>query len=233
MTIEKILRAVRGAIVRTIKPKSGYYLFPAKRSVEPISTMYGFDRGTPVDRYYIEKFLEENKDLIKGKCLEVTDPQYIKKFGGDKVTQADAMDIDPNNAKANIKGDLRDLKEVADNTYDCFIVTQTYVMIDDYEAAIRESLRILKPGGTLLVTMPCLSPVWNIKHHHWRFTGASGEYIFGKYVKQENLEVKTHGNAFSGQAFWCGMAIQDLSKEELEFNDPYFPVIVSVKATKA
>ncbi len=231
--ILNLLRAIRGYVVRIINPRSTYLMFPApKREVKPISTKYGFDRGRPVDRYYIDAFMDANKELIKGKVLEVTDNQYTTKFGGDKVTQSDAIDIDTTNKNANIYGDLRNLTNVESNTYDCFIVTQTYVMIDDYEAAIRESLRILKPGGVLLVTMPCLSPVWNLKNHHWRFTQASGEYVFGKYVEKENLEVKTHGNALTGQAFWVGMSIQDLTKEELEYDDPYFPVIVTIKAIK-
>ncbi len=228
-----LLRIIRGAIVRTIKPKSGYFLFPApQRNTQPISTMYGFDRGKPVDRYYIENFMEQNKDVIKGAVLEITDPQYTQKYGSDKVTKSDVLDIDTNNKLANLYGDLKNISQIPSETYDCLIITQTYVMIDDYEAAIRESLRVLKHGGALLVTMPCLSPVWNIKYHHWRFTQASGEYVFGKYIKKENLTVKTYGNALAGQAFWVGMAIEDLTKDEIEYNDPYFPVIVTIKAIK-
>jgi len=33
---------------------------------KPISTVFGLDRGTAIDRYYIEKFYNENKDLISG-----------------------------------------------------------------------------------------------------------------------------------------------------------------------
>lgn len=227
-----VLRIIRGVVIRTVKPISGYYLFPAPvRNTNPISTKYGFDRGRPVDRYYIDNFIEQNKAAIHGDVIEITDPAYTKRFGSN-VTRSEALDIDTNNKAATIYGDLRNLSNVPSNTFDCFINTQTYVMIDDYEAAIRESLRILKPGGTLLVTMPCLSPVWNIKNHHWRFTAASAEYVFGKYVDKANLEVKTYGNALSGQAFWVGMAIQDLNRNELDYNDPYFPVIVTIKAVK-
>lgn len=227
------IRAIRGHIVRLMKPKHGHFLFPIpKQSREPISRMYGFDRGTPVDRYYIESFLEENRDKINGICLEITDPKYLMKYGGNKVTRVDVLDVNLNNEMANIIGDLRDLKEIKSDTYDCLVITQTYVMVDDYEAAIRESFRILKPGGTLLATMPCLSPVWNINNNFWRFTVASAKYVFGKYVKPENLNVKSYGNALSGQAFWVGMSIQDVTKEEMDRNDSYFPVIVAIRAIK-
>jgi hypothetical protein len=45
--------------------------------------------------------------------------------------------------------------------------------------------------------------------------------------------VKTYGNALTGQAFWVGAAVQDLDKKEFEYNDPYFPVIVTIKAIKS
>ena len=232
--ILNFLRIVRGYIVRTIRPKSNYFLFKApERNLKPASIMYGFDRGTPVDRYYIEAFLEENKEYIKGVCLEITDNQYTEKFGGNRVTKSDVLDIDTNNKEANIYGDMRNLDMIESNTYDCLIITQTYVMIDDFHAAVKECFRILKPGGTLLVTMPCLSPVWNIKNHCWRFTVASSEYTFGKHVTAENLLVKSYGNVLSGQAFWVGMAIQDLTKEELDYNDQYFPVIIGTRAIKS
>ena len=229
-----LIRNIRRPITRTLKPRKSYWLFPIKggvRSVKPISTSYGFDRGKPVDRYYIESFIEENKKHIKGVCLEITDNEYTKKYGK-HVTKSDVLDINTGNKQANIYGDLQDVSHIPDNTYDCFILTQTLLMIDDYEAAIRESKRILKPGGVMLVTLSTLSPVWNIKHHMWRFTGASANYIFGKYFSRKKYEVNTYGNALTGQAFWVGMAIEDLTKEELEYNDPHFPVVVTIKATK-
>ncbi len=177
--------------------------------------------------------MEKNAYVIKGACLEITDTAYIQKYGKEKVSKADALDINTNNKVANIYGDLRDIKQIADETYDCLIITQTFVMIDDYPAAIKECHRILKKGGYILVTMPCLGPVWNIDHHHWRWTRASGEYIFNKYFPHDELEVKTYGNALAGQCFWVGMALEEMNKKELDYNDQYFPVIVSIKARKA
>ena len=231
--IFETLNFFRNRVVRFFIPASSYFMFVRpKRNLKSVSKVYGFDRGKPIDRYYIESFLQENKEVIRGKCLEITDTQYIQKYGGNKVTSAEALDVDRNNPNATIYGDLKKLDSIKNNRFDCLIITQTLVMIDDYEAAIKECKRILKPGGILLVTMPCLSPVWNIDNHHWRFTGASARYVFGKYFDKNKLEIKTYGNALTGQAFWVGMSQQDLKKDELKFNDPYFPVIVSIKAIK-
>lgn len=228
-----LARNLRGPIVRVISPRRNYFLFATpKKNLNPISTSYGFDRGKPVDRYYIEQFMQKYKADVKGVCLEITDNAYTKLYGGNNVTKSDVLDINTGNRQANIYGDLQKIPHIKDNTYDCFILTQTLLMIDDYEAAIREAKRILKPGGVMLVTLSTMSPVWNIAHHMWRFTGASANYVFGKYFKKDAYQVETYGNALTGQAFWVGMAVEDLTKEELAFNDIHFPVTVTIRATK-
>ncbi|MFC1722361.1 methyltransferase domain-containing protein [Patescibacteria group bacterium] len=234
--IIKILRKIRGKFTRFLYPRNEYFLFDTtqsrKNSLKPISIKYGFDRGKPIDRYYIENFLEKNSACIKGACLEVTDNEYTKRFGGNRVTISDVLDFDKGNKNANIYSDLRNPTNINDETYDCLIMTQVFVMIDDYESAVKECWRILKPGGTLLVTMPCLSPVWNKAGHHWRWTEASGNYIFNKCFPHSELVIETYGNALVGQAYWVGMSCEDLTKEELEYNDSYFPVTVTIKVVK-
>lgn len=34
------------------------------RNLEPISRVFALDRGTPIDRVYIEDFLERNRHLV-------------------------------------------------------------------------------------------------------------------------------------------------------------------------
>jgi SAM-dependent methyltransferase len=229
------LRKIRSVFVKVIKPNAAYYLYGRTyKSTDPLSRIYGYDRGNPIDRYYIEKFMEENSKYVKGACMEITDNDYTVKYGGKNVITSDAFDIDTNNPHATIYGDLRNAPNVKDNTYDCIIVTQTLVMIDDYEAAIRECHRMLKPGGVMLCTMPCFCRVGRENaQQYWRFTSASSKYIFGKIFGAENIDVKTWGNVLSGQAFWVGIAREELTKEELDAYNPEYPLVVTIRATKA
>ena len=41
------------------------------RRTTPFSSSYGFERGTPIDRYYLHRFLSAHRDLITGDVLEV------------------------------------------------------------------------------------------------------------------------------------------------------------------
>jgi len=48
--------------------------------LKPISKVFGFDRGTPIDRYYIENFLSQHRNDIHGIVLEIGDNTYTKKI---------------------------------------------------------------------------------------------------------------------------------------------------------
>ena len=214
---------------RIFKPAWFYFL---TRSLKPLSPNYGSGRGEPVDRYYIEKFLSENRALITEHCLEVEDNFYSQKFGHN-ITNSDILDINTNNRKANVYADIRNLREIPDNKYDCIILTQVLQFIDDHNSAIKACHRVLKPGGVLLATLPSISRIdarTGPQGDFWRFTEASARYTFGKFFN--SLEIKSWGNVLSGTAFWTGMAQEELSKRELDYNDPNFPCIITVKAIK-
>ena len=72
------------------------------RRQKPVSKAWGFDRGQPIDRYYIENFLAQNAHHIHGHCLEIKDDNYTQKFGGDSVYRSEVLDIDSGNHNATI-----------------------------------------------------------------------------------------------------------------------------------
>lgn len=223
----------RAVATRWIKPKRQYFLFsPPQKSLQPISSKWGFDRGKPVDRYYIEAFLRENRDCIRGRCLEIHDSHYTQFFGGNRVSRADVLDIDTGNRAANIYGDLRQLPGVASDIYDCLIITHTFGVIDDYRSAIGECYRILKPGGTLLATVAASGPMLDLGCAFWRFTPAGAKYEVGRYFPLEAVRVQSYGNVLSGQCFWVGLSSDELAPNELDYNDPRFPIVVGVRAQK-
>lgn len=221
--IINLLRKIRAYLTRFIWPKSSYSLYP-------ISDKFGYDRGTPIDRYYINNFLKENKELISGHCLEIGNNEYTIKYGETRVNKSDVLDIDLNNKMANLHGDLRNLHEIATNTFDTIVLTHTLGVIDDFDSAIKECHRILKPKGKILVTVSAMGVAQDIKLSYWRFTETSLGYSFKKYFN--NVKAVSYGNVLSGQAFWVGLSAEELAPNELDTNDKRFAVIVGLTAEK-
>jgi hypothetical protein len=59
----------------------------------PINCDWGFDRGRPVSRYYIERFLGSHAGDIRGRVAEFGDDSYTRRFGGDGVATRDVINV--------------------------------------------------------------------------------------------------------------------------------------------
>ncbi len=202
----------------------------------PFSNEFGYDRGGPVDRYYIENFLKANEQKISGRVLEIGGNEYTLLFGGNRVTQSDILHVDESNEQATFIGDISNAPQIPDNTFDTIILTQTLHLIYDFKDALSTCHRILKPGGTLLLTVPGITPIdrgeWN-KTWYWSFTDKALKKLMPETFPSGNLEIQSFGNVFIATAFLYGMGIGEVEKSKLDVHDPAFQVIITVKATKA
>src|SRR5665647_257801 len=79
--------------------------FGSLRRTSPLSNRWGIDRGKPIDRYYIEQFLQQQCKDIRGRVLEVGNRIYTDRFGSD-VDQIDVLDNIPENPHATLFIDL-------------------------------------------------------------------------------------------------------------------------------
>lgn len=203
--------------------------------ITPFSTQFGYDRGGPIDRYYIENFLNEHASQINGRVLEIGDNTYTLKFGGEKVAKSDILHIDDSNEQATFVGDLSNAPHLPSTTFDCIILTQTLHLIYDFKGAIETCYRLLKPGGALLITVPGISHIaqdgWG-KYWLWSFTDASMQRIIEECFIKDNIVIKTYGNVLVASAFLYGMGLPEMKQEQMDENDPHYQVIITVKAIK-
>jgi hypothetical protein len=202
------------------------------RRTTPLSNGWGFDRGRPVDRYYIDGFLERNRQDIHGCVLEILSSNYADQYGSG-IESADILDIDPANQQATIIADLAAADSIESDRFDCFILTQTLQLIYDIKSAIIHAHRILCLGGVLLVTVPCVSRLAGEGYtDYWRFTPDSCTRLFGEVFGADQVTVYSYGNVLTATAFLQGMACEELSKRELDAHDERYPVLLAVRAVK-
>lgn len=210
--------------------------FSDQLRTEPISRKFGFDRGCPIDRYYIDSFLKQNQNLITGSVLEIAESTYSKQFGHDIVSY-EVLHYDDSNKKATIVGDLTKPETLPKERIDCFICTQTLNFIFDVPKAIEGSYKVLKQGGTLLCTVSGISQIsrydmdrWG---DYWRFTDLSIRKLMESVFGEGNVEIVTFGNALAATAFLQGLAIDDLPDTSLlDKKDLDYQITIGIKATK-
>ena len=218
-------------------PRKGGVSFGDLRRVTPISAKFGLDRGKPIDRYYIERFLADHAHFIRGRCLELGDAYYTTTLGKDQVTKADVLHVVAGNPEATIIADLTDAPHIPSDTFDCIIFTQSLQMITDMHAALATLHRILKPGGVLLLTTSGISKVGRRKPRddwgeYWRLTAQGVEVLLAELFPGADVEVIPYGNVLAATAYLHGLALEELEPAELDYVDPDFEVIVGARATK-
>jgi hypothetical protein len=219
-TLRKRLKRLRPALLGTLFRTT------------PLSEGWGRERGTPIDRYYIEQFLNDHRRDIRGDVLEVADTRYTDRFGA-HVDRSDAIDIAFDNSRATLVADLSRPDTLPEGRYDCFVLTQTLQYIFDLAAAVEGVHRLLRVGGVALVTVPSVSRITasaGVAGDYWRFTTAACERLFRESF--EEVDVRAYGNVLVSAAFLFGMAQEDLSQRELDTHDEFFPLLLAVRAHK-
>jgi SAM-dependent methyltransferase len=218
------------------RPRPGRVDFGDLRRLAPISATWGFDRGTPIDRFYIDRFMQEHAADVRGRVLEIANPEMTQRYGGANVTRSDVLHPVPAPPPVTLVGDLASGEGLPSGAFDCAIVTQTLLLVYDVRAVVRTLHRILAPGGVALVTVPGITKIsredmdqWG---HFWSFTTASARRLFEESFAPDTIEVDAFGNVLAATAFLHGIAAEELTVDELVYRHRDFETLITVRAKK-
>ena len=197
---------------------------------------------TQVVRYYWSRFLHERRSDIRGRVLEVGTTDSVRRSGGENVDVVEAIDVVASSPDVTIVADLTHADHVLPDQFDCFVNQFTIHIIYDFKAALYHSIRLLKPGGVLLINFPCRSgyPVDGIPlgdnrkaHVYWWFTPRLVETVFSELgIPGSHCQLKTYGNLFALTAYMAGIPSEELTLDELETQDPDIPVLICARVQK-
>jgi glycosyltransferase involved in cell wall biosynthesis len=236
------LRARAGAWAWTLRrlPVVRQVRWLQLRRLRPLGN--GRQRGTPVVRYYWARFLDRYRSDIRGEGLEIGTTLTLRQYGGDAVTRADALDLAAHSPEITAVADLTRADALPANQYDCFINQFTMHLIYDVDAALYHSIRMLKPGGVLLVNFPCVDyylpagldmATGRPMFMYWWFTPIQVENLLRRAgLSAADYKVEVFGNLFSRIAYQMNLPAEELATHELEHVDPGHPLLICVRALK-
>jgi glycosyltransferase involved in cell wall biosynthesis len=215
-------------------PPLGKIDFGSMASTLPVSMDFGWDRGTPVDRYYVENFLQDRSADIKGRVLEIGDDSYSRRFGSG-ITHQDVLHINSTDPKVTMTGDITTPGVLPEGVFDCIICTQTLQLVYELDKAVERLHAALKPGGVLLLTVPGISQIdryeWGT-NWCWSFSVSSVHRLFERVFGRSDLQLSTHGNVFAAICFLTGAVLEELDTKKLDVQDPAYPVIITLRAQR-
>ena len=200
------------------------------RRVQPFSLTYGGDRGTPVDRHYLDGFLHMHAADITGTVLEIQRPGYAHRFGHD-LSRVDTVDIDPA-FSPTFRCDLAHAEVIASNAYDCLLLPATLQGLKNIEACLQHALRVIRPGGVILATTAAFAPLMADVPDYWRMSAAGWQELTARCWRGCDVDVRAYGNCLAATASMMGLAAEELTEAELDVHDPRYPVVVSLACRK-
>jgi len=218
------------------QPAVGDVRFGDLARTAPIDPYFGFGRGTPIDRFYIESFLDKNRSDIAGRVLEVADATYSRRFGADRVTRQDILHIRRGNSNATIVGDISKSDVLPRDSFDCIVFTQTLQFIYELRPAVAQLHAALRPGGVLLATMPGISQIDRAEDWggtwFWTFSSKSVLRLFTEVFEAGSVSVESQGNVFAALSLLHGLAAEELTPSMLLVEDADYPVVVTLRARR-
>jgi len=210
------------------------------RNLQPLGK--GKSAGLSIIRYYWADFLEQYVADIRGHALEVEETTILRQYGGDAVTQADAIDLTAHHDEVRVVADLSRAEHVAGEQYDCFVLPFSTAVIYDIEAALHHAVRLLKPGGVLLVNFWCMDFYFHrgldmgtggaLYMHHWFTPIQVHDLLHRTGLTTSDYTTQIYGNLMARMAFLLNLPARDLTPHERDLVDPGQPLMMGVRVVK-
>ena len=166
-------------------------------------------------------------DIGAGGCPHKNKFSHCKYFSQDFVQLSDSqIQNHTGYGKIDFVSDILNIP-VPDKSFDVILCTEVIEHIPDPISAIKEISRILKPGGSLLITAPLQSGLHQEPFH---FYGGYTKYWYLKFLKENNFKViniEANGTLHTTY-FALGLTIFKLFLEDIINNKNLFRKLISL-----
>ena len=144
MTVARLL----WPFVQWAATRSRQVAFDDLLRTEPVSKVFGAERGQSIDRYYIESFLSDNRQHIRGQVLEVASSDYSRKFQSG-ATEYGVLHVESGHPGTTVVGDLTRPDQLPVAVCDIFICTQTFNFV--FENQLEALQKQYGPKGFMVI----------------------------------------------------------------------------------
>ncbi|CAH2574074.1 MAG: hypothetical protein RLZZ532_2939 [Cyanobacteriota bacterium] len=212
-------------------------LSPATNSIDwgdlkkavPICQAFGLTRGTPVDRYYLSKYLQEIQTQISGNILEIGGIPKDKDFYEvNPGTSYQIMNIEPG-LGIDIVGDAHDTSMIKPESFDSIVIFNVLEHCYAPWQVVENIYTWLKPGGKCFAMVPSSIRIHATPMDYWRPLPDAFAWMFRNFSHQK---LYIYGNPITVIASYHGIVTEELTTAELDAYHPDYPVATCIVAQK-
>lgn len=195
----------------------------------PLCRMFGFSRGTSIDRYYLGKFVSDIRPQVAGKVLEIGGTernQEIYQF--DRATEYQAIDIAPGPGVTHV-GDVHNPMVIKPESLDAVVVLNVLEHCHNPLAVVHNIHTWLRNGGQCFCLVPSAQRVHGAPKDYCRLLPDGMQHLFQDFSEQK---LYIYGNLIATLATFMGISASELSSQELDDCHPDYPVATCIVAMK-
>jgi SAM-dependent methyltransferase len=207
----------------------GRVQFGDLRRTGPLCPDFGYSRGTPIDRFYLAKFVDEIRNEVVGQTLDIGGRRQNRDhYAFYKTTEYHAMDVtaDPD---VDFVADAHEGGTHATESFDSILLFNVLEHCEEPWVVLTNVFRWLRPGGKVFCAVPNAQRIHRSPKDYWRFMPDGCISLFRNFC---DLRIKTYGNALTVSASFDGIASQELQEHELMALNSDYPVITCVVGKK-
>ena len=213
-----------------VAPPVGELNWGDLRRMVPVCSRFGFSRGSPIDRYYLDQFIEKIRPLVHGDVVEIGGKdENGRLYQFEHAVRYRGFDMfeDPD---ISLVGDAHDPNALAEAQLDTIIAFNVLEHCPKPWIVIDNMRRWLKPDGLALVMVPSCQRLHRMPEDYWRPLPAALIHLFTTWA---DCELHVYGNPSTAIAAMLGIAVEELSVGELDAYHPDYPVTTCVIAKKS
>jgi SAM-dependent methyltransferase len=195
----------------------------------PFCPDFGYLRGTPIDRYYLDQFVAEIRPYVVGHTLEIGGKQQNQQlYGFTGVDSYRAVDL-TENPGVDLVGDIHDPDLVEQGSLDSVVIFNVLEHCERPWVVVKNIYRWLRPGGTVFCMVPSAQRMHQAPKDYWRFFPDALESLFADFPSQR---LYVYGNLRTSVAALMGIAAEELTREDLDLRNGEYPVATCMVARK-
>ncbi|PLZ81071.1 class I SAM-dependent methyltransferase [Fischerella thermalis] len=212
-----------------LSPATGSLDWGDLKKTVPICQAFGLTRGTPVDRYYLRKFIDDIHPQVVGNILEVGGTPKDKDFYQMNPGSSYRILNLESGPGVDIVGDVHDVSVIKPNSLDSVIIFNVLEHCYAPWIAIENIHTWLKEGGKCFAMVPNAIRVHATPVDYWRPLPDAFAWMFRNFSQQK---LYVYGNPITVIASYHGIAVEELTPEELDAFHPDYPVATCIVAEK-
>jgi SAM-dependent methyltransferase len=190
----------------------------------PLCQMFGMQRGTPIDRYYLLQFIKEavTGGLNAGRVLDVGGTladRIAYRLRG--VSSYDALDLEARHG-VSIVGNAEEQHVVAPESIDTALLFNVLEHSQSPQLLVDNVRQWLAPGGSCLAMVPAAQRLHDFPVDWGRFSPRSFAALFSDF---QHARLYVYGNL-------AGLAAEEFEPETLNEYLPDYPVAIAIHAVR-